>query len=98
MQPTSTPTPPEEGSVGHPDLGDWISRPWTHAPLVVIDLEGTGAQDGDAEAILEIAAVRLLNGRPDTGTAYTTLINPERPVPARPWISPGLTADVLATA
>lgn len=84
--------------MGHPDLDHWLSRPWTDAPLVVIDLEGTGAQDGVDEAILEVAAVRLLDGRPDTGTAYTTLVNPQRPVPARPWISPGLTTEALATA
>lgn len=84
--------------MGHPDLGTWVSRPWTDAPLVAIDLEGSGGQDGDAESILEIAAVRLLDGRPDIATAYTTLINPERPVPARPWLSPGLTTDVLADA
>ena len=36
------------------------------------------AQDRKQEAILEIAAVRLINGRPDLATAYTTLINPTR--------------------
>jgi DNA polymerase III subunit epsilon len=84
--------------VVNPDVAAWALRPWTDAPLVAVDLEGTGAQDGDAEAILEIAAIRLLDGRPDTDTAYTTLINPGRPVPARPWISPGLTTESLATA
>jgi hypothetical protein len=28
---------------------------WTTAPLVALDLEGSGAQDRDDEAILEIA-------------------------------------------
>ncbi|GAA4898418.1 3'-5' exonuclease [Streptomonospora salina] len=32
------------------------------------------------------------------GQAYETLINPRRPVPRRPWISPGLTDAVLAEA
>jgi DNA polymerase-3 subunit epsilon len=72
--------------------------PWTTAPLVALDLEGSGAQDHDNEAILEIAVVPITAGQPDTTAAYTTLINPGRTIPRRPWISPGLTSAVLATA
>jgi DNA polymerase-3 subunit epsilon len=71
---------------------------WAAAPLVALDLEGSGAQDRDNEAILEIAAVPLSGGQPDVAAAYTTLINPGRPIPRRPWISPGLTTAVLAAA
>jgi DNA polymerase III subunit epsilon len=71
---------------------------WTTAPLAALDLEGSGAQDHDNEAILEIAVVPLAAGRPDTAAAYTTLINPGRPIPRRPWISPGLTTAVLTAA
>jgi DNA polymerase III subunit epsilon len=71
---------------------------WTSAPLVALDLEGSGSQDRDNEAILEIAVVPLTAGRPDTASAYTTLINPGRTIPRRPWISPGLTSAVLAAA
>lgn len=72
--------------------------PWTTAPLVALDLEGSGAQDHDNEAILEIAVVPITAGQPDTTAAYTTLINPGRTIPRRPWISPGLTTAVLAAA
>jgi DNA polymerase III epsilon subunit-like protein len=72
--------------------------PWTTAPLVALDLEGSGAQDHDNEAILEIAVVPITAGHPDIAAAYTTLINPGRTIPRRPWISPGLTTAVLATA
>ena len=71
---------------------------WTDAPLVVLDLEGSGVQDRDDEAILEIAVVPLSSGKPSLPKAYCTLINPGRPIPHRPWISPGLTSTVLATA
>ncbi|MEU1901617.1 3'-5' exonuclease [Nocardiopsis dassonvillei] len=71
---------------------------WTHAPLSALDLEGTGAQDRDREAILEIAVVPLAGGFPTMGEAYESLINPGRPVPSRPWISPGLTDEVLVGA
>ena len=71
---------------------------WTTAPLVALDLEGSGAQDHDDEAILEIAVVPIAAGQPDVPAAYTTLINPGRTIPRRPWISPGLTSAVLAAA
>jgi DNA polymerase III epsilon subunit-like protein len=71
---------------------------WTTAPLIALDLEGSGAQDRDGEAILEIAVVPITTGQPDMRAAYTTLINPGRTIPRRPWISPGLTAPVLAGA
>jgi DNA polymerase III subunit epsilon len=74
------------------------SQPWTTAPLVALDLEGSGAQDHDEEAILEIAIVPIIAGQPDTAAAYTTLINPGRPIPRRRWISPGLTTEILAAA
>jgi hypothetical protein len=43
---------------------------WTTAPLAALDLEGSGAQDHDNEAILEIAVVPLAAGQPDTAAAY----------------------------
>jgi DNA polymerase III subunit epsilon len=74
------------------------SVPWQQARLVALDLEGTGAQDRDDEAILEIAVVPLVGGQPDMANVYCTLVNPGRPVSRRPWISPGLTSRTLADA
>jgi DNA polymerase-3 subunit epsilon/exodeoxyribonuclease X len=74
------------------------SQLWHQAPIVALDLEGSGAQDHDAEAILEIAAVPLTGGQPDLVRAFTSLINPGRKIPHHPWLSPGLTNAVLATA
>lgn len=73
-------------------------RDWAAASLVALDLEGSGAQDRNDEAILEIAVVPFANGQPDPATAYSTLVNPGRKIPRRPWISPGLTNDALASA
>lgn len=75
-----------------------LAGDWTAAPLIALDLEGSGAQDHENEAILEIAVVPLTGGQPDTAAAYSTLINPGRRIPKRPWISPGLITAVLATA
>ncbi|BCB88868.1 3'-5' exonuclease [Phytohabitans suffuscus] len=66
--------------------------------LVAIDLEGSGAHDRENEAILEIAVVPIVDWQPDMAAAYSTLINPERAIPQRPWISPGLTDAVLSEA
>jgi DNA polymerase-3 subunit epsilon len=71
---------------------------WKDAPLVALDLEGSGAQDHDDEAILEISIIPVTSGRPSLQDSYTTLINPGRPIPRRPWISPGLTTQALTGA
>jgi DNA polymerase III subunit epsilon len=71
---------------------------WRDSDLVALDLEGSGAQDRDQEAILEIAVVPIIAGTAAVAHAYHTLVNPGRPVPRRPWISPGLTNTVLAHA
>jgi len=77
---------------------DGTGEAWTSASLSALDMEGSGAQDHEDEAILEIAIVPLAAGQPDTDAAYTTLINPGRRIPRRPWISPGLTNTALAAA
>lgn len=66
--------------------------------LVAIDLEGSGAQDRDKETILEVALVPIIDWQPDVASAYCTLVDPQRPIPRRPWISPGLTDETLRTA
>ncbi|WP_440063755.1 3'-5' exonuclease [Streptosporangium sp. OZ121] len=74
------------------------NQPWTAARLVAFDLEGTGSQDREDEAILEVGAVPLPGGRPDVQGAYDSIVNPGRHIPRRPWSPPGLTNDVLASA
>jgi len=71
---------------------------WRDADLVALDLEGSGAQDREAEVILEIATVPIVAGVPVVADAYCTLVNPGRTIAARPWISPGLTNAALAGA
>lgn len=71
------------------------NQPWHAASLVALDLEGSGAQERHDEQILEIAAIRLVDGKPDMATAYATCLDPGRPIPAKPWISPGLSGLAL---
>lgn len=74
------------------------STPWKTARLIALDLEGSGAQDRDNEAILEIAVVPLTDGEPDIHGSFCSLVNPGRRIRKGPWISPGLTNAVLAAA
>ena len=43
---------------------------WMDAPLVALDLEGSGARDRDDEAILEIAIVPIRDGQPFLAGSY----------------------------
>ena len=74
------------------------SQPWQCAPLVALDLEGSGAQDREHEAILEVAFVPLVDGVPDLDGEFSSLVNPGREIRQARWISPGLTNDVLSQA
>lgn len=75
-----------------------ISGSWRNADLVALDLEGTGPQDPEGEAILEIALVPMVLGHPDADAAFSTLLNPGRRIQYRPWISPGITNEQLGKA
>lgn len=61
--------------------------------LLVVDVEGNGTTPPD---LVEIAALPIRAGQPDTTTAGDWLIRPQRPVTARAASIHGLTNDLLA--
>jgi DNA polymerase III epsilon subunit family exonuclease len=63
--------------------------------FVALDLETTGL-DAGRDAIVELAAIPFLEGRPQAG--YVTHINPERPIPPESSRIHGITADMLVEA
>lgn len=65
---------------------------WSQRVLVV-DVEGNGTNPPD---LVEIAALPVRDGQPDTSTAKAWLIRPERPVTARAVSIHGLTNELLA--
>ncbi|MBM9508049.1 3'-5' exonuclease [Actinacidiphila acididurans] len=61
-------------------------------PLFVVDVEGNGANPPD---LVEVAALPVRDGRPDTSTAGAWLIRPPRPVTPYAARIHGLTNDAL---
>ncbi len=51
---------------------DGTGEAWTSASLAALDLEGSGAQDHEDEAILEIAIVPLAAGQPRSNLNWPT--------------------------
>lgn len=60
-----------------------------------MDLETTGL-DPRRDAIVELAAIPFVEGRP--GTGYVTRVNPERPIPAESTVIHGITDSMVAGA
>lgn len=67
----------------------------TWPALLVVDVEGNGATPPD---LVEVAALPIRDGRPDTSTAGAWLIRPPRPVTPFAARVHGLTNDALAAS
>jgi DNA polymerase III epsilon subunit-like protein len=66
----------------------------TWPPLLVVDVEGNGTTPPD---LVEVAALPVVDGRPDTSTAGAWLIHPPRPVTPFAAQVHGLTNEALAS-
>ncbi|WP_037908903.1 3'-5' exonuclease [Actinacidiphila yeochonensis] len=66
---------------------------WPH--LLVVDVEGNGANPPD---LVEVAALPIRDGRPDTSTAGAWLIRPPRPVTPFAARVHGLTNEILTSS
>lgn len=66
----------------HAGSGPWGGRPLSELMLVTFDVETTGLKPAEGDALVQIGAVRLTDGRPRPETAFDRLIDPGRPIPA----------------
>jgi DNA polymerase-3 subunit epsilon len=67
--------------VDRPPDADRAGTPLSRLAMVVFDSETTGL-DTARDHVVQIGAVRVLNGRMVEGEAFETLVDPGRPIPA----------------
>ncbi len=80
----------------HRDTGQALGdRPLSALTFTVFDTETTGLNPGAGDEIIQIGAVRLVNGRLLRGECFEQLIDPRRPVPATSVPFHGLTSAQL---
>jgi DNA polymerase III epsilon subunit family exonuclease len=72
------------------------ARPLAGEEFVVVDVETTGGSPARGHRVIEVAAVRVANGR--VRETFSTLINPRCPIPRMITSLTGIAGDMVADA
>ena len=81
--------------IDRPHRGADLDTPLAALPFVIFDTETTGL-DPARDEIVQIGAVRALNGRLVEGETFETLVDPGRPIPAVASRVHGITDAMVA--
>ena len=80
------------------EAGELADVPLDKLTFVVFDTETTGLSPRDGDQIVQVAGVRIVNGKVRRAEVFDTLVNPERPIPAMSTLVHRITDEMVADA